>query len=224
MRSAGPAATRSSTGYLKTTLDGLYAAGFVIGSTDSSGASTTGRYAGRNAWKYANTVDFVPYDRKQIDAEKERIYAPVTRSDGMGWKEIKAGLCRVMQDHCGSQKNELNLKLGLTWFDSIKEQEMEHLYARNPHELGRAIECMSHITVGEMILHASLARKASSRQFDFYRLDYPEVDPPEWDKYVSIRLEQDGSVAYGDLPFRYWLKAPFAPTYEENYDQCSALK
>ncbi len=207
---------------LKTTLDGLYAAGYVIGSTDSSGASTTGRYAGRNAWKYAQTVEQLPYNREQIDKEKARLYAPVTRTDGIGWKEFKIGLCRVMQDYCGSEKNEEGLKLGLTWFDSIEEQELQQLYARNPHELGRAIECMSHIGVGRMVMHGSLARKASCKQFDFIRLDYPEMDPPEWDKYVTIKLNEAGETEYGDLPFKWYLKEPYAPTYEENYKKYCA--
>ena len=207
---------------LKTSLDGLYAAGYVIGSTDSSGASTTGRYAGRNAWKYAQTVEQLPYDRAQIDREKARIYAPVTRQEGLGWKELKIGLCRVMQDYCGAEKNEEGLKLGLKWFDSIEEQELQQVCARNPHELARVIECMSHIGVGRMIMHGSLARRASSRLFDFHRLDYPEMDPPEWDKYVSIRLNEQGGIEYGDLPLNYWLQEPFAPTYKENYDQCCA--
>lgn len=207
---------------LKTTLDGLYAAGYVIGSTDSSGSSTTGRYAGRNAWKYAQTVEQLPYDRAQVDAEKERIYAPATRSDGIGWKELRIGLCRVMQDYCGGERNEEGLKLGLKWFDSIEEQELQQLYVRNPHELGRAIECMSHIGVGRMIMYGSLGRKASSRLYDFKRLDYPEMDPPEWDKYVTIKRGENGEVEYGELALNYWLQEPYAPTYEENYKKCCA--
>ena len=208
---------------LKTTLDGLYAAGYVIGSTDASGASTTGRYAGRNAWKYAQTVDQVPYSREQIEKEKARIYGPVTRSDGMGWKELKIGLCRVMQDYCRAEKNEQGMKLGLKWFDSIEEQELQQLCARNPHELARSVECMTHIGVGRMILNASLARKASCKQYDFHRLDYPEMDPPEWDKYVTIRKTEDGETVAGELPLQWYLKEPYAPTYAENYDKYCAL-
>ena len=47
----------------------------------------------------------------------------------MGWKELKIGLCRVMQDYCGAEKNEQGMKLGLKWFDSIEEQEMQQLCA-----------------------------------------------------------------------------------------------
>ncbi len=51
----------------------------------------------------------------------------------------------------------------------------------------------------------------------FKRLDYPTVDPPEWNKFVTIRL-RDGEVKVGELPFNYWLLPPHAPTtYQKNY-------
>jgi succinate dehydrogenase/fumarate reductase flavoprotein subunit len=78
------------------------------------------------------------------------------------------------------------------------------------------LDCFSLITVGEMVMNASLVRKASSRQLDFHRLDYPEVDPPEWKKLLPIKLE-DGQVKVRELPLDYHLKPPYAPTYEENY-------
>jgi len=76
--------------------------------------------------------------------------------------------------------------------------------------------------VGEMIVHASLARKASSSALDFKRLDYPDMDPPEWEKFVTIRLE-NGEVKLGELPFNYWLLPPNAPTYRENYERHCGL-
>jgi hypothetical protein len=47
-------------------------------------------------------------------------------------------------------------------------------------------------------------------------MDYPEIDPPEWNKFVTIKLE-NGDVQVGELPLRWWLKPPYASTYEENY-------
>jgi hypothetical protein len=38
---------------------------------------------------------------------------------------------------------------------------------------------------------------------NFHRIDYPEVDPAEWNKYVTIRLE-NGKVKSGELPMNYW--------------------
>jgi hypothetical protein len=42
-------------------------------------------------------------------------------------------------------------------------------FARNPHELCRVMECFTHLTIAEIILQASLARKASSALLDFKR-------------------------------------------------------
>lgn len=202
---------------LMTTLEGLYAAGMqVLGGSDHSTAATTGRYAGRKAAEYARTAPEPAADLNQIRTEKARVYAPVKRKDGIGWKELHAGLARVMQLYCGETKQESTLKMGLRWFREIRESEASNAYARNPHELMRTLDCFMRLTAGEMIMHASLARKASSSWLDFTRLDYPEVDPEAWNRFVTVRLQGD-DVRVGDLPFNYWLLPPNAPTYEENY-------
>ncbi len=203
---------------LKSSLEGLYVAGVqTVGGGDHSVAACTGRYAARKAAAYAKTVELSEIDKKQVEAEKARIYALVERKEGIGWKELKAGLCRVMQDYCGEFKSETTLKMGLDFLASIRESEAATLYARNPHELGRSLECLTHITLGELVIHASLARKASSRKLGFKRLDYPSIDPPEWNKYVTLRLE-NGAVKVGELPPRYWLQPPYSPDYKENYN------
>jgi succinate dehydrogenase/fumarate reductase flavoprotein subunit len=207
---------------LKTNLNGLYAAGSIARSGGCAGASTSGRYAGRKAMEYANTVPEAAIDRKQVEAEKLRVYAPVEKEDGIGWKELYAGISRIMQDYCGEYKSEEILRTGLRWLDSIKNSEAANARARNPHELMRILECLSRITVGEIIMHASLARKASSEPMDFNRLDYPERDPSEWNKYITTRLEK-GEVKAGELPFDYWLLPPHASTYKENYDKHCSL-
>jgi succinate dehydrogenase/fumarate reductase flavoprotein subunit len=207
---------------LKTSLEGLYSAGLQGLGGDHSAAAVGGRYAGRKAAEYATKVDLLPVERRQVDVEKTRVYAPVVRESGMGWKELKAGLCRVMQDYCGEYKSEKILKLGLEMFRSISESEAATVYARNPHELARSLEALNHITLGEAIMHASLARKASSNRLGFKRLDYPQVDPPEWNKFVTVRQDKD-EVRAGERPFRWWLQPPYAPTYEENYRKhCSS--
>jgi succinate dehydrogenase/fumarate reductase flavoprotein subunit len=208
---------------LKTTLDGLYVGGMAIYSGGSHATSATaGRYAGRKAAEYALRAGEPIIKRKQVEEEKARVYALVRRKDGIGWKELRAGLCRIMQDYCGEYKSEETLKMGLRWFDSVRESEASTVYARNPHELVRSLECLTHITVGEIIMHASLARKASSAFLEFNRLDYPEIDPPEWNKLVTLRLE-NGDIKVGELPLNYWLLQPNAPTYEENYKKHCGL-
>ena len=106
---------------------------------------------------------------------------------------------------------------------AIRESEAANLLARNPHELTRSLECQSRITAGEMVMHASLARKASSQPLDFKRLDYPEMDPPAWDKFVTIR-QADGQVVAGELPFDFWLQSPYVGSYQENYERHCGLE
>jgi len=208
---------------LRTNLEGLYAAGNqVAGGGSHTIAATSGRYAGRKAAEYALKATEPVIDRKQIEEEKARVYAPIKRNEGIGWKELQAGVSRIMQDYCGEYKAEETLKMGLRWLNSIRESEVSKAYARNPHELWRTLEVFSRLTAGEIIMHASLARKASSRCLDFKRVDYPEVDPAEWNKFVTTRLE-NGEVKVGELPFNYWLLPPNAPTYKENYEQHCGL-
>lgn len=203
---------------LKTNIEGLYAAT----GGGCAGASSCGRYIGRNAAVYSKTAADPVVDRGQIDDEKARVYAPVKRKDGIGWKELQAGACRIMQDYCGEYKSKEILETGLYWLDSIEESEGSMAYARNPHELWRTLEVFSRITVGKMIMHASLARKASSQRMNFKRLDYPDMDPSAWDKYITLRQEK-GEIRVGELPRNFWLQAPYVATYEENYDRNCCL-
>ena len=208
---------------LKTNLEGLYVAGettYVGG--DHAVAATTGRYAARKAVVYTQTAREAPVNKKQVEREKERVYAPVRRTEGIGWRELRAGLARIMQDYCGEYKNEETLNMGLRWLDSIRESEVSRVCARNPHELMRAVECLTRLTVGEIIMQASLARKASSRFLGLNRLDYPVVDPPGWKKLVTLRLENE-DIKVGERPVDYYLQPPNASSYAENYRQHCGL-
>lgn len=203
---------------LRTNLEGLYAAGWsIFGEGNADHACATGRYAGRKAAAYALTAAQPVIDPSQVGREKARVYAPLKkRRDSIGWKELNMGIIRVMQDYCGQYKHEETLRMGLRLLNELRECEASKAYAANPHELVRTLECHTLITVGEMIMHACRARKASSVWLNFFRLDYPQLDPPEWHKFLVIRLEGD-KVVVRDLPHRYHLLPPYAPTYEENY-------
>ena len=111
---------------------------------------------------------------------------------GMGWKELWGGIARIMQDYCGEYKQEETLRLGLRWIGEIREREAAEAAPRNPHELVRTLECFTRLTAGEIIMHASLARKASSAVLDFRRPDFPDLDPEEWNKFITLRLVNGG--------------------------------
>jgi len=206
---------------LRTSLEGLYAAGTspVFGAGCHGESHTMGRYAARKAAAYAKASAEPVVDRKQVEAEKARAYRPIKQSkNGVGWKELNYAIARVMQDYCGKYKNERTLNRGLSLLRELQDNEGATAYAANPHELGRTLECFSLMTLGEMVMQASLARKCSSAYLDFYRLDYPQMDPPEWEKHLPMRRE-NGRVAVRELPLDFHLRAPYASSYEENYER-----
>jgi succinate dehydrogenase/fumarate reductase flavoprotein subunit len=189
---------------LKTSLEGLFAAGgqtFATG--DHAYAAASGRYAGRKAADYVKGTPSQAIDRRQVEDEKARLYAPLQRKNGLDWKELNSGVCRVMQDYCGELKSEELLKIGLKWFDELEAGEAGSAFARNPHELMRLLEVFNIMSNGRMIMEACRVRKASCPSLGFTRLDYPEIDPPEWRKWIT--LQQDaGRIKAGDLALDYY--------------------
>jgi succinate dehydrogenase/fumarate reductase flavoprotein subunit len=158
----------------------------VFASGCHSNAAATGRYAGRNAADYAVGVGELSIDRKQIEVEKARVYAPLQRQDGVEWKELRLGLVKIMQDYCygdGPENKEL-LKIGLRWLDELEASEAATACARNPHELMRLLEVFNKMTFSRMILEAYLT-------------------PQTRDKWVTFRLDE-GETKVGELPFDYY--------------------
>ena len=94
------------------------------------------------------------------------------------------------------------MKTGLKWVQDLKEKEYPQAYASNPHILLRVLETYNILTIDEVILQACLARKASSEVLGHFRQDYPAVDPPEWNKWITIKQE-DGATKTGDLPLDF---------------------
>lgn len=190
---------------LKSNLEGLYGAGQQL--FDGCGASyacSTGRWAGSSAAECAMQVgELATVNREQVDREKARVYAPIERSGGMDWKELECGIAKVMQDYCGDTKTEELMKIGLKSLDEIKEAEASAIRARNPHELMRSLEVLDILTCCEIIVHACLARKASNNWLYFQRLDYPVNDPPEWRKWITLKLKNN-ELKVSELPLDYF--------------------
>jgi succinate dehydrogenase/fumarate reductase flavoprotein subunit len=196
---------------LKSSLDGLYIAGeSMFAAGDHSWAASTGRYAGRKAAAYAAGIDRAPVSQDQVALEKARIYAPVNRDSGIDWKELHAGIGRVLQYFGSEFKTEKMLNIGLDSLKEIEEVFVPRLYALDPHKLMRSIEDLSLLAHAQVILHAALARQASSRVLNFYRTDYPQIDPQEWNKFITVKLANN-QVKAGSLPITYYgnLKANY---------------
>jgi succinate dehydrogenase/fumarate reductase flavoprotein subunit len=150
------------------------------------------------------------------------VYALLKNESGIGWKEVQIGLCRIMQEYCGEYRSREILETGLWWLDSIRENELSNIHVNNPHELARALECATRLTVGEIVMHNSMARKWSSGPLMFKRLDYPEMKAPKDESYVTVQLD-GGEVRSGEVPIGYWLMGNNGSTLSENYEKYSCL-
>jgi len=189
---------------LQTSLQGLYAAGTQMFSPeDHSFAAATGRYAGRKAAAYAREISEPKISLEQVQREKARVYAPIKRSTGLDWKELHAGIARVMQYYVSEFRTESLLNMGLDALQKIEQESVPLLYAPDPHKLMRSLEDLNLLTNAQIIVQAQLARKASSMMLGLQRIDYPAMDPPEWNKYLTIKQE-NGRVKTGELPLAFW--------------------
>jgi succinate dehydrogenase/fumarate reductase flavoprotein subunit len=189
---------------LKTTLDGLYAAGMqMFSSEDHSFCAATGRYAGRKAVAYAREIGEPKISREQVELEKARVYAPLKRTSGMEWKELHAGIARVMQYYCSEYKSETLLNMGLKTLRKIEEESVPLLYALDPHKLMRSLEDLSMLTYAQVIVQAMQACIAKGVPLDMQMMGSPPADRSEWQKFLTIKLE-NGKVKTGELPQAFW--------------------
>jgi succinate dehydrogenase/fumarate reductase flavoprotein subunit len=148
----------------------------------------------------------------------ERVLAPTKRAEGYDWKDLSNGVSTVLRTYFGEYVSDELIKIGQMWLNELEQKEAKELVAKNPHELMRGLETLDHLTVAQVILESAANRKASSRVLNLNRLDYRDVDPPEWNKLITIK-QVAGKPFVGVRPFKYWLLPPYAPTYRENYEK-----
>ena len=197
---------------LRTTLEGLYAAGDQLFASNCHGhAAATGHYAGRHAAALSCSTSRAAIDQSQTEAERVRVFSLLDGGGSAGWKELNASIAGVMQEHCGASKSEELLSGGLARLRDLRQRQALRLLARNPHELVRSLEVLSVLDNAELVIHACLARRASAKHLRFERSDCPAVDPPEWRKFVTVRIENE-TVVEGEMPLDYY--GPLPEGYE----------
>ena len=189
---------------MKTNIDGIYAAGDQLFASDCAGfACCTGHYAGRKAADYTDTVQLEDYDAGEADRVRARLFAPLYREEGMDWRELNMAIAKAMQNYCGGVKCDDLLKEGLDLLESFEKDIVPQISCENPHELMRAHEVFDILDVAKLILHACIARKSSSAPLFFQRSDYPQMDPEEDKRIITIRQEYGKSIE-GSVPLGYF--------------------
>jgi succinate dehydrogenase/fumarate reductase flavoprotein subunit len=93
--------------------------------------------------------------------------------------------------------------MGLQALEKIEAESVPMLYAMDPHKLMRSLEDVSILNTSKIIIQARMARKASSRPLNLHRIDYPKLDPPEWNKWITLKQKND-KIVFGEKPMVFW--------------------
>jgi succinate dehydrogenase/fumarate reductase flavoprotein subunit len=187
----------------RTTVPGLYAAGDLacVPHNYMLGAFVYGKLAGEDAAAYCADNALAEIDEGQIAAERERVWAPLLRSDGLPPAQVEYKLRRMVNDYLQPPKVTRKMQIGLDRFESIR-QDLDRMTASSPHELMRAMEVHAIRDCAEMAARASLYRTESRWGLYHYRVDYPERNDEEW--FVHVQLQKiDGHMSC--------FKRPIAP-------------
>jgi succinate dehydrogenase/fumarate reductase flavoprotein subunit len=160
----------------ETSLGGLYAIGDEL-ANGVSNASVFGWLSGENAVAYAEQAG-AP-DGKEIEefAQERRDFLEqlLARKNGPDWKEVNVALQQIMADYAGALRTDALLDTGLFHLRRIRQKALDGMMAGNQHELGRAIEVLNMIDIGELVFIGSKERQETRGLHK--RRDYPLTNP-----------------------------------------------
>ena len=175
-------------------MPGLYAAGDMASVPHNYmlGAFTNGAVAGEDAVDYVKDVDYADFDPHDITAEQERVLAPTKREDGIPPNQIEYKTRRLVNDYLQPPKVTRKMELGQQRFAEVREDLNTTMYARDSHELMRALEAQSILDCADMAAAASLYRTESRWGLYHNRVEYPGKDDENWFCHTILTKGADG--------------------------------
>jgi len=179
----------------ETSVKGLYSAGDMAAVPHNYmlGAFTYGWFAGVNAADYVTGRDYAEVDLAQVTSERERVYAPLLREQGLPPAQVEYKLRRFVNDYLQPPKVTKKMEIGLQRFDAIAA-DLDQIKANNPHELMRAMEVCVIRDCAEMAARASLFRTESRWGLYHYRVDYPQRNDTEWFCHAHLKKGENGQM------------------------------
>ena len=192
----------------ETTVPGLYAAGDLacVPHNYMLGAFVYGKLAGESAAEYCATHGLPAIDDKQVEQERDRVWAPLSVTDGLPPNQVEYKLRRMVNDYLQPPKVTRKMELGLLRFAEIRK-DLARLSAANPHELMRAMEIHAILDCAEMAAQASLFRKESRWGLYHYRVDYPEKNDKDWFVHVQVKKDANGNMSCFTRPIEPYIVA-----------------
>ncbi|MBA7681235.1 hypothetical protein ES703_89573 [subsurface metagenome] len=116
---------------------------------------------------------------------------PLHRPSGYPYRQIEDAIRKIMAEHVGPMRTEGSLKCGLEKLQRI-ESYLDEMKATNFHELMRAHETRSILSVGKVMATTALFRTESRNKPYHHRLDFPDTDNTNWCGLVVFRKDGDG--------------------------------
>ena len=173
-----------------TNVKGLYVAGDEQGE-GASYAAVFGWIAGENAVKYAQKAEAPSLDKAKarIEENKSLIEKLCSCKIGPNWREVNIALQQIMRDYVGNVRSGALLRAGFSYLRRLKNKAYNTMVAKNQHELGRCLEVLNLIELGELVFVAANARKETKGTV--VRSDYP-LPNPRWRSKVLIVKNIDG--------------------------------
>ncbi len=178
--------------HAETTVAGLYAAGDLacVPHNYMLGAFVYGKLAGESAARYCAENSLHDVDEAQVESERERVWAPLSRKDGLPPAQVEYKLRRMVNDYLQPPKVTRKMEIGLARFEQIRA-DLDQLAAANPHELMRAMEVHAIRDCAEMAARASLYRTESRWGLYHNRVDFPIRNDEEWSVHVQVKKDND---------------------------------
>jgi succinate dehydrogenase/fumarate reductase flavoprotein subunit len=185
----------------ETTVPGLYGAGDMASIPHSYmlGAFVYGQICGENATQYALDREFPELDVDFIIAERDRILAPLKRTDGIPPSQFEYKVRRLVNDYLQPPKVTKKMDIGLARLRAM-EADIQHLYARDPHELLRANEAQHVFDCAQMAAVASMYRTESRWGLYHNYVDFPQTDNEKWFCHVQLFKDENNDMACSTIP------------------------
>ena len=113
--------------------------------------------------------------KEQVEERVGLLDRILCQRNGVGWEEANIAVQEVMSDYVGAVRSKTLLDQGRRNLSRIRQKAHAFLQARNGHELGRCLEVLNLIEVGEAVCHAASKRQESRK--GHYRADFPFTNP-----------------------------------------------
>jgi succinate dehydrogenase/fumarate reductase flavoprotein subunit len=210
--------------HARTTVPGLYAAGDLacVPHNYMLGAFVYGSIAGEDAVDHCKEVELAELDPEQVERERARIQAPISRSDGISPYQMEYKLRRLVNEYLQPPKLRSRMELGLERFAEIRG-DLAHLCARDPHELMRAMEVQSILDCAEMAATASLYRTESRWGLYHHCVDHPETDNDNWFCHVQLKKDAGGAMTCFKRPIQPYI-VELAESEKDAYNRLRIAK